>query len=426
MKNKVILLLVRRHAGEVDWILPLLSKYKNEYKIITIFSNQDSFESLKNNKDIFNIWSSISDNYFVISNKDQLFWKIINKILIFFTPIFLKKTKLFNDFQNYVLGKTFDLKYFLSLLKIKILNIKILFLPTVDKSHISQLFKSQNSKILIVRFPEATMITASKEENPNINLSTYSRINGDVFIFSTKNNKEFFLGKNYTNVSKIIYSGFLRYEKWWIKKFFIKDKNPKIFKILVALRGPNQLYFQKSSYIKSIRDVMEIAKKIHSCKVIFKVHPQDKNNYDLLNILNEYEKKSWHISTNHMLKLSHYSNICISILTSACFDSLAKKIPTVEYYDIKKEISLSSQAIKSYHMVFDKKKKKWLTIFNHKNLLQTIFNKDQLEDIILQVYYNKKKKVWKKNFDEFEKLIRNKNNTVNIYKKLNKFQKLLK
>ena len=91
-----------------------------------------------------------------------------------------------------MLGKTFDLKYFLSLLKIKILNIKILFLPTVDKSHISQLFKSQNSKILIVRFPEATMITASKEENPNINLSTYSRINVMYLYFQPKIIKNFF------------------------------------------------------------------------------------------------------------------------------------------------------------------------------------------------------------------------------------------
>ena len=76
-----------------------------------------------------------------------------------------------------------------------------------------------------------------------------------------------------------------------------------------------------------------------------------------------------------MLKLSHYSNLCVSILTSACFDSLSTKTPTIEYYNVEKEISLSNNAIKSYHMVFDRKKKKWVTIFNYKGLLRTIDNK---------------------------------------------------
>ena len=426
MKNKVILLLVRRHAGEVDWILPLLNKYKNNYKIITIFSNQNSYESLKKNKDVFNIWSSLTNDHFIIKNKDKFFWKILNNLLILLTPIFIKKTKLFANFQEYVLRNTFDLKYFLKFFKIKLSNIKILFLPLVDKSYISKLFKNKNSKILIVRFPEATMITANKKENSNIKISTYSKINADIFIFSTKNNKEFFLGKNNSNYSKIIYGGFLRYEKWWIKKFLVKDKNPKIFKILVALRGPNELYFQESSYVQTIKDIMEIAKKIHNCMVIFKVHPQEKTNSNLLSILNNYNKKSWLISNNHMLKLSHYSNLCVSILTSACFDSLSTKTPTIEYYNVEKEISLSNNAIKSYHMVFDRKKKKWVTIFNYKGLLRTIDNKKKLEEIIFQVYNKYQNKTWKKNFNEFEKLIRNKNNTNNIYKKINKIQKLLK
>ena len=430
MKNKVILLLVRRHAGEVDWILPLINKYKSGYKIITIFLNQNSYESLKKNKDIFNIWSSLTNDYFIIKNKDKFFWKILNNFLIFITPISIKKTKLFMNFHNYVLGKTFDLKYFLDLFKIKLSNIEIFFLTIVDKSYISKLFKNKNSKILIVRFPEATMITANKRENSNINTSTFSRINADIFIFSTKNNKEFFLGKNNSNYSKIIYAGFLRYEKWWIKKFLSKDKNPKIFKILVALRGPNKTYFQESSYVQTIKDIMEITKKIHNCIVIFKLHPhfahQEKSINTLLSILNNYDKKSWLISNNHMLKLSYYSNLCISILTSACFDSLSTKTPTIEYYNVKKEISLSNDAIKSYHMVFDRKKKKWVTIFNYKGLLKTIDNKEKLEEIIFNVYNKYKNKTWKKNFDEFEKLIRNKNNTNNIYKKINKFQKLLK
>ena len=425
MKDKIILFFVRRHAGEIDWILPLLSKYKKQHKIITIFANQSSYESLKNNSDIFKIWKSICKNYLIITNKNKFFWKILNKILILLKNLFNNKIQVLNNFQNYVLENTFDLNNFLKIFKIKLIDIKVLFLPIVDQSYISKIFKLKNSKILIVRFPESTMITANKKENPNIVTSMFSNVTGDVFVFSSKSNKEYFLGDNNLYNSKIIYSGFLRYEKWWINKFLTKKKKTNIFKILVAIRGPNEFYYQKSSYIKTIKDIMEIVKNIKNCKAIFKVHPQDKDIYLLKDILSKFNKNFWSISSNHILKLSQNSDFCISILTSACFDCLSIKKPTVEYYDVEREISLSKNAINHNHMIFDKRKKKWITIFNYKNLLKTFDNKENLQEIIYQVFNGKKNNLWEKNFNEFQKLIKNKIDAARLFEEINKYQKQL-
>ena len=52
MKKKKILLIVRRHVGEIDFILPLLYRLKDNFEIITIFSEYNSYETLFNSKRI--------------------------------------------------------------------------------------------------------------------------------------------------------------------------------------------------------------------------------------------------------------------------------------------------------------------------------------------------------------------------------------
>ena len=107
MKKKIIVLIVRRHAGEVDWILPLLYKYKKSYKIITIFSDELSFNSLKNNKDIFNIWKTVCNNYFIISFKDQIIWKFIHKILLKIPFGFTRNTYFYRSLEKNCIKKDF-------------------------------------------------------------------------------------------------------------------------------------------------------------------------------------------------------------------------------------------------------------------------------------------------------------------------------
>ena len=82
MKRPVLVLIIRRHAGELDWILPLLYKFKKSYEIITIFSDKNSHRSIQENKDLFNAWKIISNKYFIVSKDKDFFWKILHHVII--------------------------------------------------------------------------------------------------------------------------------------------------------------------------------------------------------------------------------------------------------------------------------------------------------------------------------------------------------
>ena len=43
MKKKLIILKIKRHHGEIDWILPLLYRFDNSYNILTIFDFEKHF-----------------------------------------------------------------------------------------------------------------------------------------------------------------------------------------------------------------------------------------------------------------------------------------------------------------------------------------------------------------------------------------------
>ena len=424
MKKNISVLIVRRHAGEVDWILPLLYRFKiNGNKIITIFSDQMSFESLRNNIEIYNIWKSISKDYFIVRKYHSFYWKTIHFIIRKFN---LSRLDLIKNLEKFILNKTFDIKLFAEKFKTKISQVNSVFVTSNHFSYLPLIFKNINSNILIIRFPEATMIASSKKENPNVLYNTsFNNIYGDIFLFSSKTNKEFFLGKFETkNLSKkIYYCGFLRYEKWWIDKIVKKKKikKRKFFTILVPIRDPNLDYFHHSSYLEIIESIMKIAKKINKCKIIFKIHPQNTNINLLKNVLKKFNSNLWELKKNHMLNLSSQANMCISIITSACLDSLALRIPTIEFYKINSELVKSPNVTTCVHMAYLKKKKKWVTIFNYKGLVNTVEDYKALEKKVDLIYKNQYKKTCEKNYFSFRNLIKfNKNNSNKIYKIINK------
>ena len=407
MKNKVIILLVRRHAGEVDWILPLLYKFKlKKYKIITIFSENISYESLKNNKEIYNIWKKISANYYILNKYDLFFWKILHKLSLKF--YFINK-KISKWVEKKTLNKIFSINKFQKKLKFHIKDVKAVFAPNVYLSNLPIFFKKYNPKLSIIRFPESAMISASKIQNPKLeyNLS-FRKIVGDLFLFSSKSDKEFLLSIN--KKKNIYYCGYLRHQKWWIRKFLSHQKNNKTFNVLIAVRNPQKNYLHESIFIEMMETLMNVLSKINNIKITFKIHPQDKNLDLLNNILMKYNKKIWEYKKSHMLTLSSESDVCIAIITSACLDSLAVGIPTLEYYKINSELKISSNITHCVHMAYTRNK--WRTIFNVKRLVNTVETYEQLNNNINLIYRNQYQKINNINQLYFKKLITiNKNNT---------------
>ena len=86
IKKEFIILHVKRHAGEIDWILPLLYKASKKYKIITIFSNIYAYNSLRENYDLYSLWKKIN-NSFYIQTKNKFILRLISKFLIHFEKL---------------------------------------------------------------------------------------------------------------------------------------------------------------------------------------------------------------------------------------------------------------------------------------------------------------------------------------------------
>jgi len=386
--SKTILLIVRRHAGEIDWILPLLHRFKNKNKIITIFSNKDAFLSLKNNKTLFLLWTKICKEYTIEKKSNRFFWKVLDFLLNKLA------SKNYNNttFRNYIITRIFNIektiykKFFLN-------NVDLVFIEHGNPTYLPNVLKEKDKNTKIIRFPESTMFFANKKENPFFkNKRKVFNTYGDIFLFCSKNNMEhFFSGENYKKISpKIIYSNQLRYEDWWKKKFLRKKSKNKYFTILVALRNFNNDYFHKKSYYKTLDDICSLTKNLKDIKLIFKIHPQEINENQLKKDINVLDKKNYIITKDHMMTLSVEADLCISILTSACFDSIISNVPTIEYYDVKKEIKLSPKAKEFLHLTYEKKNKKWSTVFKFNKILKNVDNYEELLKEIRKIKLQKK------------------------------------
>ena len=98
--------------------------------------------------------------------------------------------------------------------------------------------------------------------------------------------------------------------------------------------------------------------------------------------------------------------MCISILTSACFDAVANKLPVIEYFDINKEIESSPNSKGFLHLSYNENSKKWQTIFEKKNIIQNIKTFSQLKNLVNDIYKKKPyiKNIFNKNYKNFIKL----------------------
>ena len=158
MKKKIIILIINKHIGEIDWILPLLYKVKNKYKFITIFNNDEIFSSLTKNKSLFLLWKDINQDYFFLKKRNDLILKIILKFKNLFN--FKKISKKINL-------KIHNISKIKITRKIKTNEIKYILLTYNNHSFWPQSLKKISNNIQIVRFPEAQHIW---DYNSNYNL----------------------------------------------------------------------------------------------------------------------------------------------------------------------------------------------------------------------------------------------------------------
>lgn len=408
MGKKIILLDIKRHHGEIDWILPLLYKFDRSYELITIFDFEKTFENFTKNKVLFELWNKRNKYLFIKKKRHKFFFKI----LYYLFKIFIKISKTqFLNFEEYLLDKITDLKSFLNDIDVEYTDIQFFFIASHNRAYLPNFIKKKNPKCKIVRFPESPWIFPSKEQNKNYNSGGQFKKNfGHYYLHTCKANSNFFLGKS----KNIIYCKNFRYENWWRKKFYKKIPNNKFFNVLVATRPPYREYLSKESYEKIILSIIKAASQIRKSKIVFKIHPHSKELVYLKSILKKSRFNNWEINNNHAFLLANRADICITMITSTCLDFLSLKKPTLEFYFSNEDANEIS--VKFPHYAFNKKTKKWVSIFEYLGFLKTYKKSEDLVKIFRMVRKQKKNKIWFKYFNRFENWEKNKMDSLTLRK----------
>ena len=362
--KKIIFLVVKKHSGEIDWILPILNEAKKNFYIVTIFNNPAAFESLKQNKDLFLLWKQINKSYIIENKFDYLFYKIFYK--------FFLKLKI-NNFSNFFLDKIHNPEKILKKLNLTSKKIDIGFLAYNNFSYWPiSLQKNYESKI--VRFPEAQHIWNYNSKYNSFKKNIYNKLATDIILLSKNEN---FFKKSYLKNKKLIFCGFPKYNLNWLKKFKVKKKpqvttNKKT--ILIATRPPfkgkGQIeYFSQNSYEYIICSIIKLAKKIKNIKLIFKLHPNTEDKIRLVKFCKLFSFNNYSFRSSHLYKLAQQSDICISMYSSAVLDCLAAKKPVIEFW---------LNNIDNIDFIKDKKND-WISIYTKLDLVEPVNNYNLLE-----------------------------------------------
>ena len=80
MKKKNILLVIRRGQPELDWIAPLLFKFKKNH-IYVFYLSKDAFKNFPKNNPIFSIFKNICKGYFIQKLTTNFFWRLCKYFL---------------------------------------------------------------------------------------------------------------------------------------------------------------------------------------------------------------------------------------------------------------------------------------------------------------------------------------------------------
>ena len=339
MKKKIILLQIRRHYGELDWIFPVLYLLKKRrFKIITYFDDYNSYENLTKNQLLYNKWKNLSKDCYIQKKTDKFFYKLIFKIILILNNKF-KNINFLCKYLNLISSKVYNLSKILKKNNIK--DFKLFFCSNNNFSNLYKYFQQNNKFIKVIRYPTSQHVRYF--EKP---ISSDKRILfGDKYLFRFKDEANEYFGNKinyFLSKNQIIFCGNIKYEKWWLDKLFpYKLKKSKKFTIFVATRGffskkenslSNVKILSEKSFVFMIHSIMKLAEIYKDIQFIFKTHPTNKERYLLNNILSSYKKLNWKIDHNHASISIQKCDLGIVFLSSVCLDILAMKKPCIEFW----------------------------------------------------------------------------------------------
>ena len=396
MKKKIIIVMVNISMGELDWILPYLKYVSKKYYIFTYFRNQKVYDSLKNNKNLFQIWNSINDLTYIEKFTNNLTYKILLKIA--------KLVKLDDNLIIKLNNKISNLdnleKIISKEIKVKDYKIELIFSCFGEINAMFDTIKKidKNKRPLIVHFPVSPMPYVKKKIKI---LGRFPvKMQGDLFLLGRKS--EITLFDKFISRNKIQVAGVPKFDESWVKELIDNNKEDdlkidkktlsKKFIITFAYESnfdiPN--YSAKIQYLnQQLIDVMESVKSLKNAIIIFKLHPR-KNSPKFIKILNEYKKDIWKISKMHPILLAKISNCYLAHPgSSTLIDAVRAGTPSLQLWKIKKDSDLKYREDTIYNVGLTKRannKKELLQLFKKIKLSKKNNEYNRQKKTLLKVY----------------------------------------
>ena len=344
--NKTAITFLSGSAGELDWIMPILSFILNQgFKLKIIFLSNHVYLSIKKNKMLNDFVYQQNDNLEVFHHTG-LYLERFERLTYLSHRFFLKfnlKEFTFFRFLNNLLNRIFEI-IFLWRFPSEVLNLSedvdLVFseYPSLRRPR-DIWFKSRFKKSIFFYFPHSPHIYS---EDINKELTETELID-----FSKKN---FLLLGHPTDYSMIndgkeladpdlekVFIGHPKYSDIWLKDLKDEAKRYQLdsisrdyINILVLSRGIGS-YLDKQSHSNLVETTIDtINTKISNYNLLIKKHPREVNSSwdDHLD-----KNSSIQIVDEHIMEIARRVDFVISFWSSGAMDCNTLGVPVIEYFD---------------------------------------------------------------------------------------------
>lgn len=316
--RKNILIYITHSIGELDVILPLLTRLKSNYhlNVEIVFVVKKLYVMFINNK-FYNYCTkllNINITYSQLPNKFD------------FRDVGLRNTKL---------GRII-LLIFMKLMAIFQFPFHLKKLISCDIYMHEYTNQTQSTIYMYLMASIFNKKIFAYHHGHTINLDTkfFSNVennNKTVYLNFHEHNNEYVKQLPYTK-QKII--GYPKFFKEWIALInrYYSSNSPRSDIVLIFTRGLSPVYMDRNKYeILIISAYKVIRDKLKNMPIVIKTHPREDHSL-LLKIINDKKLENISISDEHAGVLSKSALLVISFWTSAILDSLSLGIPSIEYY----------------------------------------------------------------------------------------------
>ena len=398
MKKKNALLIIRKGQPELDWITPVLYKFKSKFNLYIFFSNEEIVSKIEKNPN-FLILKKLSKNIFWSNKFENAIWKILFKLI--------RHGKINKSvfISNFIYKKIHNIEYLEK--KIGLVgNFDVVFTEYGNNSSWMKALFEYKKKPVIFNYPSSPLTFFQRK-----GLEFYKKklISNYVFLISKY---DFNYWSKAIDRSKMISIGNPGYDKWWLKKINYRSKinfkdNKK--KIIFAYNSDFGLIPKDKENLleKDLNTFMKVfttSGEFKNSKLIFKIHPF-RNNPRYLKILKKYNEKFWEVREEPLALLSQNVNVVISSFdSSALLDGLYSEKPSIEFY----------------RSFYNK------TSFPKTSLHQTVgisatMTKKNIKTLLRKALFEPNNKIWKMQQRNFNQVYTGKKNVSNLaYKIINK------